>query len=545
MSEALSKEAMENEVAVAQAPAKGMRFWLAMSCIMLSTFLAALDSTSVATALPTIVADFQGAEFAWIGSGYTLASVATIPMSAHLANIFGRRSILLACILLFALGSALCGGAQSMNMLIGGRAVQGAGAGGILALTEIILSDLVPLKERGMYQGMIGSVWSIACTLGPPVGGAFPSRKDWTWRGLFYLNLPLTGIAFIACIFCLNLKVPERNLSQKLARIDWIGNVIIVASATSVLLGLTWGGVRFPWSSASVLVPLILGLAGIASFAVYETFVPVEPTMPIRLLKNRTSVSGYIATAIHGILVAAVFFYMPVYFQACKGHSPVHSGVDLLPYSFSVAPAAIFIGATTSKFNCYRIQNIISWGFVLVGLGLQTTLHVDSAVRNWVGFELIAGIGFGMLYVVTTFPILSPLPVSDNGSALGLYIFIRSFFSALGIAIGSTVLENELKVKLPEAFVQSLPRGLELSYSAIPQISTLSEPLRNQVRGAFSGSLAVLWQTLLGISALGLLSTLMMKEVPMQTVADERYGLNEQVESKSTGETVHAAVFTA
>ena len=266
--------------------------------------------------------------------------------------------------------------------------------------------------------------------------------------------------------------------------------------------------------------------------------------------------------------------YMPVYFQACKGHSPIRSGVDLLPYSFSVAPAAIFIGATTSKFNCYRIQNVLSWGFVLVGLGLQTTLHVDSAVRNWVGFEFIAGIGFGMLvrhiyraperalmkstvqYVVTTFPILAPLPVSDNGSALGLFIFIRSFFSvsflscslfiskipirsiqAWGLTIGSTVLQNQLKVKLPEAYIQSLPQGVELSYGAIPQISSLAEPLRSQVRDAFSGSLVVLWQVLLGISALGLLSTSLMKEVPMQTVSDERYGLKEQVKGDDTKET--------
>ncbi|PPR05628.1 hypothetical protein CVT26_009350 [Gymnopilus dilepis] len=545
MLQSLSKELTENEVAVAKTPAKGTRFWLAMLCIMLSTFLAAFDTTSVSTALPTIIADLHGAEFVWIGSGYTLASVAAIPMSSHLANIFGRRPVLLICILLFALGSALCGGAQSMNMLIGGRAVQGAGAGGILALTEIILSDLVPLHERGMYQGMIGSVWSVACTIGPPVGGAFASRKDWTWRGLFYLNLPLTGIAFVACIFCLNLRVPKSNLSQKLARIDWTGNVIIIASTTSVLLGLTWGGVRFPWSSARVLVPLIVGLAGVASFVVYEAFVPVEPTLPIRLLRNRTSVSGYFATAIHGILVAAVFFYIPVYFQACKGHSPIRSGVDLLPYSFSVAPAAIFIGATTSVFQRYRIQNILSWCFVLVGLGLQTTLHVSSAVRNWVGFEFIAGIGFGMLYVVTTFPILAPLPVSDNGSALGLFIFIRSFFSAWGLTIGSTVLDNELKVKLPEAFIQSLPQGLELSYSAIPEISALAEPLRSQVRDAFAGSLVVLWQVLLGISALGLLSTLLMKEVPMQMVSDERYGLDEEEKVDTAREMDISAANTA
>ncbi|KAF8502520.1 iron permease [Gautieria morchelliformis] len=517
----------------AAAPERGIRFWMAIVCLMLSTFLAALDTTSVATALPTIIDSLQGSQFAWIGSAYTLAAVATIPSSGNLANLFGRRSVLLVYLLVFALGSALCGAAQSMAMLIGGRTVQGAGAGGILSLTEIILSDLVPLHERGAYQGMIGLVWSIAGCLGPPVGGAFASRKDWTWRGLFYLNLPLTGIAIVACIFCLNLKAPRSSLVEKLQRIDWIGNFIIIAASVSTLLGLTWGGIQFGWATAQVLVPLIVGLFGIVVWIIYEALVPNEPILPLRLFNNRTTISGYVGTAIHGLVVSAALFYLPVYFQACKGASPVRSGVDLLPYSFSIAPFAIVAGATASATKKYRIQNVAAWCFIMIGLGLQTTLHVTSATRNWVGFEILAGIGLGLLFTATTFPILSPLPVSDNATALSLFIFIRSFFQAWGITIGATVLQNQLKRRLPQQFLANLPQGIDLSYAAIPQIAALSDTLKPVVQKAFADSLRILWFVLLGISVVGLLSSLLMKEVEMQTVTDERWGLTDEGRSQA------------
>ncbi|KAF8514423.1 iron permease [Hysterangium stoloniferum] len=511
---------------------KPASFWLSMFSLMIATFLAALDTGAVATALPTIIDDLQGKEFVWIGSAYTLAGVAFLPMSGHLANIFGRRPILLIFLSIFALGSALCGAAQSMDMLIGGRTVQGVGAGGILSLTEIILSDLVPLSERGAYQGMIGLIWSIASIVGPIIGGAFAQRRDFTWRGLFYLNLPLTGISMVLCLFFLNLKIPHQRFSDKFRRIDWIGNFIVVGSSTAALLGLTWGGVRFPWSSVQVLTPFILGIVGLLAFILYEIKVPTEPTVPLRIIANRTSISGYIGTGLQGLVISAALFYLPVYFQACKGVSPLQSGIDMLPYSFSVAPFAIVAGGTATAFNRYKPQNIIAWVFITVGMGLQSTLHVNSAVRNWVGFQIVAGIGFGMLFTATTFPILAPLHVRDNANALSLFIFIRSFFQAWGITIGATVLQNELLSRLPQDFLSSLPQGIEISYAAIPQINGLAEPLRGQVRAAFADSLDVLWEVMIAIAGVGLLSSFFMKEMPLQDVTDETWGLKNGLTEK-------------
>ncbi|OSX62054.1 hypothetical protein POSPLADRAFT_1074411 [Postia placenta MAD-698-R-SB12] len=505
-------------------PPKSASFWMSMLSIMIATFLAALDTGAVATALPTIVNHFHGDQFVWVGSAYTLAGTAFLPLSGHLANIFGRRPMLLLSLVIFALGSALCGAAQSMAMLIGGRTVQGIGSGGILALTEIILSDLVPLSERGAYQGMIGLIWSIASIMGPIVGGAFAQRRDFSWRGLFYLNLPLTGISMFLCIFFLKLKTPRSTFRQKMRRIDLIGNIIIMGSSTAALLGLTWGGVQYPWSSARVLVPLILGFVGIICFMIYEALVPMEPTVPWRVLNNRTTVSGYLGTALQGLVISAALFYLPVYFQGCKDASPLRSGVDMLPYSFSIAPFAIVAGATATATNKYRPQNVIAWCFVVVGMGLQSTLHENSAVRNWAGFQIIAGIGFGLLFTATTFPILAPLSVTDNASALSFFIFVRSFFQAWGITIGSTVLQNQLRIRLPQSFLNDI-QGVEIAYAVIPQIPTLPEPLKDEVRAAFAQSLDVLWEVMVAVAGLGFLSSLLMKELPLQSVVDDSWGL--------------------
>ncbi|KAG8896451.1 hypothetical protein FRC01_011810, partial [Tulasnella sp. 417] len=172
----------------------GFRFWMIFAAMMVSTFLSALEFTSVSTALPTIVQDLQGTEFAWVGSAFALGSTAVLPLTGGLAQIFGRRPVVLGSLVFFALGSGIAGGARSMNMLIAGRAIQGVGGGGILSLTEIVVADLVPLSQRGAYLGAIGAVWAIAAAIGPPIGGAF-SQSNWRW--LFYMNLPLTAIAMV------------------------------------------------------------------------------------------------------------------------------------------------------------------------------------------------------------------------------------------------------------------------------------------------------------------------------------------------------------
>ncbi|KIO17240.1 hypothetical protein M407DRAFT_228996 [Tulasnella calospora MUT 4182] len=508
----------------------GLQFWLIFVALMVSTFLSAIDFTSVATALPTIVEQLHGTEFAWVGSAYSLGSTAVMPLVGGLSQVFGRRPVVLGSLVFFALGSGICGGAKNMSMLIGGRTIQGMGGGAILAVTTIIVGDLVPLSKRGAYMGLISGVWAVASAIGPPVGGAF-SESNWRW--LFYLNLPLTAIAMVLVWRFLHLRVPHDDLRSKMRRMDWTGNIIIIAGTTISIIALTWAGVKYPWSSYKVLVPLILGLASIAVFLVYEAKFAVEPVVPWELLSNRNSFLGYSTVFLHGIVSTAILFYLPVYFQGTLLQSPVKSGVSIFGNAFTIAPGAIVSGVTVAVFGVYRPQNFLGWALTITGVGLLSLLKVGSPTGQWIGFQLIEGVGLGLLYSAPQFPILSSLPVNKSAHALALLTFVRSYSQTWGVTIGASILQNELKKKLPAVFLSMFPaEGVEIAYAAIPQIHGLQEPIKTEVRAAFSASLRVTWLTMIGVSALGLGCVLGMRELKMHEVTDEEWGMKEKNEKQ-------------
>ncbi|KAG8927326.1 hypothetical protein FRC01_007661 [Tulasnella sp. 417] len=514
-----------------QSTSRGLRFWMVIAAMMVTEFLSAIEFSSVATALPTIVEDLHGTEFSWVGAAYALGSTAILPMTGGLAQIFGRRPIVLGSIAFFALGSGICGGATNMHMLIAGRAIQGIGGGGIMSLSNIVVADLVPLSERGTFIGIFGAVWAVASAIGPPIGGAF-SQSNWRW--LFYLNLPLTGFAALLALFSLQLiKGPtEDTFENKIRRLDLTGNAIIIVSTTITIVALTWAGVQHPWTSAAVLVPLILGLLGLGAFFVYEAKVPVEPVVPLKLISNRTSFLGYVSVFLHGIVSTAVIFYLPVYFQATLEQSPVKSGISVFGNAFTIAPGAIIAGVSAEIFRVYRPQNAVGWAMSAIGIGLLSLLDASSSKAEWVGYQVIEGLGLGLLFTASEFPVLAPLPVTETAHALAFYTFVRSFAQTWGITLGATILQNELKKKLPQAFLEGLAssaeKGVEITYAAIPAIRSLEEPIKTEVKQAFAGSLRVIWLVMAGISAAGILLILGMKGLKMHDVTDEDWGMKEE-----------------
>ncbi|KIO28004.1 hypothetical protein M407DRAFT_22771 [Tulasnella calospora MUT 4182] len=523
-----------------QPPAwKGLRFWLVIIAIMVATFLSAIELTSVSTALPTIVQDLDGSEFAWVGSAFALGSTAILPLVGGLAQIFGRRPVVLGSIAFFALGSGLCGGAKNMDMLIAGRAIQGVGSGGILATTEIVVADLVPLSERGNYMGISGAVWALASAIGPPVGGAF-SQSNWRW--LFYMNLPLTAIAAVLVWFCLTLKVPQGDLRTKMRRMDWTGNAIVIASTTSTVVALAWAGVKHSWGSAAVLAPLIIGLVGTALFFLY------------------------IAVFLHGIVSTAVLYYLPVYFQASLEQGPVKSGVTFFGNAFTIDPGAMsefltrflyilldlpttpserVCGATAVAFNMYRPQNYVGWALTTVGIGLLSLLKASSSKGMYIGFQIVEGFGLGVLYTAPQFPVLASIPVTETAHALAFFTFVRSYAQTWGVTIGATILQNELKRKLPQSFVEALTsaggHGVEFSYAAIPAIRVLEEPVKTQVKEAFASSLRIVWLVMAALAALGTVTVFGMKELRLHEVTDEDWGLKEKKEQADAEQQAAAA----
>ncbi|KAI0667862.1 iron permease [Trametes maxima] len=510
----------------AVAPKRGTAFWMVYISNLVVDMLTALDLTAVSTALPTIVGHLHGADFIWAGSAYTIASTAVIPLVGNLVSGFGRKPVLLSFILIFAVGSAIAGAAQNMNMLIAGRAVQGFGGGGCISITEIIYADMVPLPERGKFQGIVATVWALACAVGPLVGGAIANTGAWRW--LFFLNLPLCGIAFPLTWIFLRVNTPDTSLREKLLQIDWTGVTLLIGSTVSILLAITWGGLRFPWTSPHVLAPLIIGGIGIIAFFVVEFFWLKGPTVPRFFFTDRTVLSGYLGTFFHGMVSIIALYYLPVYFQASQGASAIGSGVDMIIFCFMIPLFAIVGGVSVQILNKYRPQNYVGFALMIVGFGVLSLLDENSPRPMYIGCQVPLAVGLGIVWVSTQFPILAPLPFSNSAHALAFFTFVRCFAQSWGIVIGGTILQSKLLQTLPASFTAGLPSGVQVAYAIIPTIPTLRDPLRSEVRAAFAQATRLIWRVMMGLSGAGLLSCVLMREVELRKDSlDGTWGLKE------------------
>ncbi|EMD31220.1 hypothetical protein CERSUDRAFT_100570 [Gelatoporia subvermispora B] len=467
---------------------------------------------AMTTALPTIVQDLGGTQFLWVPDAYGLTAAALVPLSGNLAEIFGRRPTMLITLFFFAAGSAIGGAAQNMTMLIAGRALQGVGGGGIYAMTQIILSDMVTLKERGKYSGLYGFVFAIAGGIAPVIGGGLAKPKKWRW--LLWLNIPISAVAFFLFLLFCNLPTPSGTMRQKLKRIDVVGQTLVIGATTACIIALVWGGVIFSWSSAHVIVPLVIGFAGLLVFVVYETSFCSDPVLPRQIISNRTTISGYIQIFMIAFIFSDIIYFFPNYYQACKDASPVASGVDVFVVGFTVAPVSVISGATVAALKRYRPQMWLGWVLTIIGFGLLTTVRENTSRSATLGFQSIVGVGLGMSYYTAFFPVLAPLPV-------------------WGLSVGGTILQNGLQSKLPPAFSQRFDSSSGLAYAIVPQIPGLPQPLKDQVRAAFAQSLAHNWIMLTALSAVGLAASLMMKSLPLHTDRDERWAIPEDAKKMS------------
>ncbi|KAF9459239.1 MFS multidrug transporter [Collybia nuda] len=505
-----------------QAGGKGFRFWLIFLALCVSLFLSALEFSIVANALPVIINELQGEEFAWVGTAYALAATAFLPFS----GVFGRKWSFIGALLVFTLGCALCGAAQSMAWLIAARTVQGIGGGAIQSISTIVVSDLVSLQERGKYNGLLGMTWAVATSVGPLIGGALAQQGRWRW--VFYLNLPICGVALGLCVIFMRLPTPPGTLREKVKKMDWIGNFLVVSSTTSLVIALTWGGARYPWSSARVLVPLILGIVGLLAFFIHEMFAATHPMVPRELLSNRTTVSGYVQVFINSLVVVVWVYYLPIYYQGCKGASPTRSSVNMFGITFLTGPFVVLGGATVSIFKRYRPQLWIAWVLAIIGAATLSTYDVETPLARAIGLTVIGAAGAGLLFGATYFPVLSPLHVSQNARALALFAFFRAFAGIWGITIGSAIFTNKLTKHLSPEFLAQFPGGVDIVYSIIPTISSLHEPTRSEVRHAFAESLKPIWYTITALVVFAFLVSLLMADVPLQNVVDKRWALEEK-----------------
>ncbi|CAG8955216.1 hypothetical protein HYFRA_00007232 [Hymenoscyphus fraxineus] len=532
--------------ATPQLQSRGWRFWAIMTSMAVASLLAGLDATAVSTAMPSIIADFGASEgYVWIANAYLLTTTAFTPLFGQTANIFGRRALTLAAISIFAVGSAIAGPAPNLGALVVGRAVQGIGCAGINALVEMVVCDLVPLRERGKFMGFIFAVYAISTTLGPLVGGAFASYVTWRW--IFYINLPLAGLTLAMVIVSLGaLPSGERLALSSLKRVDFAGNAILVAAITSILLALTWGGGEKPWSSWRTILPLILGFVGLGLFLLFQTRVP-EPTTPFRLFSNRTSLVGFWCAFTHNMLVFWILFLLPIYFQAVLRDSAFRSGINILPTAAVFVPFIILSGGIMTKLGRYRPLLMVGFAIFPIAIGLFSRLDENSSKAYWAGVQIIGALAIGIITPITLPTLLTPLPETDVAVATATWAFMRGFGTIWGAAIPLAVFNSRInsliaerlrdnegaRVLLANGGAYSLAAGGTL-YSAL----RLDEDhaLQLVVKGIYVESIRLCWRVGIAFALFGFLLTFLAEELPMRMELETEFGLGDGVEKKGDGE---------
>lgn len=419
-----------------------------------------------------------------------------------------------------------------MAMLIAGRALQGIGAGGVNCLNEIIVCDLVPLRQRGKWIGVVFGLITLGTAAGPVFGGLLVSYVNWRWT--FYISLPIGGFSMVAFVVVVRLNHSRQGgLVQQLRRVDWIGNVILMGSVVAILIPLSQASTTYPWSSAHILVPLLVGLlVGVPLFLAYEgSKWCVEPTLPLRLLRNRTTLAALAITFLHALCTLWVIYFLPVYFQGVKMASPVHSGVMLLPTIILMLPFVIVGGKLMEVFGRYKPVHMAGLAIMIIGFGLLSLLDQHSSTAAWVLFQFVEVAGIGMVVGVLLPAVQAPLLESDTALSTSLWSFTRALGLIWGVAIPSSIF-NKKSDSLARAKVGDPTTRAMLSHGRAYEHATRkflkSLPAgqqREEVIMVFSDSLSFVWLIGIAFAGLAFLLTFLEKDVELREKVDSKYGL--------------------
>ncbi|KAI0103253.1 putative transporter [Nemania sp. FL0031] len=499
---------------------KGLRFWLIILSCCVIDFSTALDATIITTALPKITIELHGqSKYVWLANTYVFSSTSVMPFVGQTSNIFGRRMPMIISVILFTIGNALAGASVNAAMLIGARTVTGLGGGGIFVLNDLIISDLVPVRERAQYLGFRIMIATIATVIGPVLGGLLTQVS---WRWVFYINLPFSGIALLVMIPFLRLKHKrEPTWARALTRVDFLGNAIFIGSIVSVLFALINGGTTYPWSSPHILAPLIIGFAGWALFHVHQaSSICKEPSVPPLIFRNRTSVICLILTFLSNALLEWVVYFLPIYFQSLKNTTPLQSGVDVLPFSLIYVPLAVITGFLLTKFGKFRPVHWVGFAATSLGCGLLSILYHNSPTVAWVFYQVILSIG------------AASLPESYAATATGTFNFVRNFGFIWGITLPSIIFTAKVNQNLhlvqSTEVQQLLSNGAAYGYAGTGAIGRLSPDIQTQVHHTYYAALSTLWQVAAGLGAVAFLLVFGEKSLELRMGLETDFGMEEE-----------------
>ncbi|MGW5446492.1 DHA2 family efflux MFS transporter permease subunit [Streptomyces asiaticus] len=485
---------------------------VAIGALLLGMLLAALDQTIVSTALPTIVSDLGGLEhLSWVVTAYLLASTAATPLWGKLGDQYGRKRLFQTAIVIFLIGSALCGLAGNMAELIAFRALQGLGGGGLMVLSMAIVGDIVPPRDRGRYQGLFGAVFSAASVLGPLLGGVFVDRLSWRW--VFYVNLPLGIVALLVVASVLH--IPVRRTSHT---IDYRGTFLIAVVAAALVLMTSLGGVTYGWGSWQIVGLAVAGMVLLAAFVRVETRA-AEPVLPLALFRSRT----FTLCAVIGFIVGFAMFgsmtYLPTFLQIVQGVSPTTSGLHLLPLVLGTLVSSTVSGHLVSRTGRYKVFPVLGTAVTAVGLLLMHQLRESSGVAEMSAYFFVFGCGLGLVIQVLVLIVQNSVRYQDLGVATSGATFFRSIGASFGVSVFGTIFANNLGPRIADALAgRRLPPGVTPgALTSDPRtLGRLPPADQAAVRHAFSVSITDVFLYAVPVVLLAFLLAWYLREEPLR-----------------------------
>ncbi|MDK9495113.1 DHA2 family efflux MFS transporter permease subunit [Streptomyces katrae] len=486
--------------------------------IMLGVLLAALDQTIVGTALPTIVADLGGAaHMAWVVTAYLLAETVATVLVGKFGDLFGRKVIFQISAVIFITGSFLCGLAGNMTLLILWRGLQGIGAGGLMVTSMALIADVVPLRERGKYQGAIGAVFGVATVIGPLLGGLFTDHLSWRWA--FYVNVPVAVLVVVAAAR----TIPSVRAAGRPA-IDYLGIALVAAGSSALILATSWGGNEYAWSSPTIIGLFAGGALALVLFCLAETRA-AEPMLPMRLFRNPVFTVCSVLSFVVGFAMLGAMTFLPTYLQYVDGDSATLSGVRTLPLVIGLLIASVFSGNATSKTGRYRIFPIV--GCAVMGAGLYLLSLMGPGTGAWLEsvYMFVLGAGIGLCMQVLTIAVQNTVDYADLGTATSGVTFFRTLGSSFGTAVFGTIYANRLEPELKAGIAEAAratgtdPARIGAAAQSPQGVHGLDPAAAGPVIDAYADALHTVFLWTVPVAAVGFVVALFLKQVRLRDSA--------------------------
>ncbi|GFF53836.1 uncharacterized transporter C3H1.06c [Aspergillus udagawae] len=490
----------------------GWPYWVLFLTLCLSGFAVTMEGSIVVTALPNISRSLDTTQYVWVTNSYTLASTIFQPLVGWLAEIFGRKPIMLGSLVFFAVGSAVAGAAHSLATILVGRLIQGIGGGAIPLVAELVISDIVPLPQRPKMLGMVMATSCLGLLLGPVFGGVIVNHSTWRW--IFWMNLPIAGASIVFLFPMLGRRTAEQrdaatSLRATARRFDWLGNFLLPAASIAILLPLTMGGKMYPWDSARIIAPLVIGFCGFVGFAVYEHYFCAHPLIPLRLLRKLSAVSLQAQNFIQSMLIMWINYFLTIYFQAVLELSPQRAGFDLMPTIVGMVVFSIVGGIVASMLPgpLAILINVLAFSLMAVGLGVFTTLSASSSTAVHAVLQIVVAAGNGLLLATLLPAIQAQFDPADLTAVTALFNFIRSFALVWGMTIPSIIFDQTVDNHLDDVPVserEMLQGGGAYVRASKSFVQSFQGVTKNQVIALYETGLRATWWGAMAFALLGL-----------------------------------------